>query len=246
MRVVSLVPSWTETLLACGVEVVGRTRYCIHPAELVKSIPVVGGTKDLDLQKLEAAKPDLLLVDQEENLPWMASPGAWKVHCTHVSRTADVPFELEELARVLGNEQLKELAGSWRSELAKPVFSGRPAIELQGVQEWLRKPTSEPETILYLIWRDPWMAVSPLTFIGSMLSRLGYGDRLHSFQEKYPKIELADFDPSRTLLLFSSEPFPFAKKIPELLPLGFPCAIVDGESYSWFGNRALRFLEKAL
>lgn len=242
MRVVSLVPSWTETLLSCGVEVVGRTRFCVHPENMVKSIPVVGGTKDLDFQKLAAQKPDLLVLDEEENLPWMAKPAAWNVHCTHVNRAADLPFELEELAKLLGNERLREYAEEWRRVLVESVPVGRPVQELPGVLEWLQRPAQEPETILYLIWRDPWMAVSPLTFIGSVLGRLGYADRLPSFQEKYPKVDLSDFDPAKTLLLFSSEPFPFATKSRELLALGFPCALVDGESYSWFGERSLRFL----
>jgi len=76
-----------------------------------------------------------------------------------------------------------------------------------------------------------------------MLTQVGYGGWLPAFPEKYPKIDLADFDPAKTLLLFSSEPFPFGKKKKELLSLDFPSALVDGESYSWFGVRSLRFLQ---
>lgn len=244
MRVVSLVPSLTETLLEAGVAVVGRTRYCVHP-ESARSIPVVGGTKDLDFAKVEALKPDLLLVDKEENLPWMAEASSWKVHCTHVESVADMPGELAGLGVLLQNEGLKKSAEEWRSILRSPHVSARAVENLPGILEWVQRPAREPEQILYLIWRNPWMAVAPNTFVGSVLAHLGYGKMLPEFSEKYPKVDLARFDPSRTLLLFSSEPYPFLlQKKRELEGLGFPSALVDGESYSWFGQRALKFLQE--
>lgn len=241
MRVVSLVPSWTETLLACGVNVVGRSRFCVHPAGLVDSIPVVGGTKDLKEDALAALAPDLLLLDQEENLPWMAN--AAPVLCTHVRAADDMPGELDRLAEGLENEALALLADEWRQELSQPHYPRERVRDLPGVLEWLEAPEREPEQILYMIWRGPWMAVSRHTFIGSLFQHLGYGGRIPAFPEKYPKLDLGDFDPERTLLLFSSEPYPFAAKKQELLSLGFPAAIVDGELYSWFGVRSLRFLQ---
>lgn len=243
MRVVSLVPSWTETLLACGVEVVGRTRFCVHPAG-AGAIPVVGGTKDLDLAKLLALKPDLVLVDKEENLPWMAAEHGWKTHVTHVSSTADMPGELGRLAELLSSERLRALGEEWRAELcASPAT--RPVGRMPGLLGWIREPASEPDLILYLIWRNPWMGVSRDTFVGSMLAHVGYGALLPSFPKKYPELELSSFDPGRTLLLFSSEPYPFSQKRAELGKLGFPSALVDGEAYSWFGIRSLRFLQRS-
>lgn len=242
-KVVSLVPSWTETLLECGVEVVGRTRFCVHP-ERAKTIPVVGGTKDLKLAELKALKPDVLLVDKGENLPWMAEEHGWKTHVTHVARAASLPAELGRLAELLGNAKLRALGREWEEELRRP-FPPLSPEKLPGVLEWWRRPVSEPEGIVYLIWRDPWMAVSRDTFVGSMLEHLGCGRLLGGHAERYPKLDLSRLDPARTLLLFSSEPFPFGKKKAELLPLGFPCALVDGEAYSWFGLRSLRFLQAA-
>lgn len=243
MRVVSLVPSWTETLLHCGVNVVGRTRFCVHPRELVGAVPAVGGTKDLKLEELIALKPDLVLVDKEENLPFMAETHGWQTLITHVEKADDVPEELERLARTLGNEALGGLAGEWREELEHPAYPAARIENLPGVLEWIRRPDSEPETIVYLIWRGPWMSVSRNTFVGSMLSQVGYGGRLPPFEQKYPKIDLGAFDPKKTLLLFSSEPYPFGHKKQELLGLDFPAALVDGEAYSWFGLRSLRFLQ---
>lgn len=242
MRVVSLVPSWTETLLECGVDVVGRTRFCVHPAERVKDIPVVGGTKDLDWKKIEALKPDLLLLDKEENLPWMAEPRPWKVHCTHVENISDMPRELESLSQVLRCQAPADLAREWKRILEKPVAPLVRIADMPGVLEWVRRPAVEPEHILYMIWRGPWMAVSRETFVGSMLEKVGIV--VPAFPEKYPKIDLANFSPEKTLLLFSSEPYPFGKKKRELLSLDFPSAIVDGEAYSWFGVRSLRLFSR--
>lgn len=243
MRVVSLVPSWTETLIQCGVNVVGRTRFCVHPLEKVDAIRSLGGTKDLDLASLRELQPDLLLLDREENLPWMAEGISSMVHVSHVQNTDDVPRELEHLARLLSNEKLRILADEWRAVLDSPTYPQEKVSDLPGVVRWLKEPGTEPETILYLIWRGPWMTISRDTFVGSMLSQVGYGGRIPAFAEKYPKIDLGDFDPNKTLLLFSSEPYPFVEKSKELLGLGFPAALVDGEVYSWFGVRSLRFLQ---
>lgn len=247
MRVVSLVPSWTETLLAAGVNVVGRTRFCVHPAPLVPGIPAVGGTKDLREEELAALAPDLVIVDKEENLPFMAQAGggAWRTHITHVRAADDISAELEALAALLNNEYLRGLAAEWREELSHPHYPDRRAKDFPGVIDWIRRPVAEPETILYLIWRGPWMAAGPDTFVGSLISHLGYGARLPKFAEKYPKLDLSDFDPATTLLLFSSEPYPFGAKVAELGALGFPAALVDGEAFSWFGIRSLAFLRQA-
>jgi iron complex transport system substrate-binding protein len=242
MRVVSLVPSWTETLLACGVNVVARTRFCVHPRELVGAIPAVGGTKDLDTARLLATKPDLVLLDKEENLPWMANQGL-RVHCTHIQSADDVPRELDTLAGILGNDRLRAQASEWREVLTRGGYPREKVSELPGVLEWLKAPETEPEQIVYLIWRGPWMAVSRDTFVGSILTQVGYGGRIPRFSEKYPKVDLGNFDPAKTLLLFSSEPYPFGMKTQELLSLGFAAALVDGEAYSWFGSRSLKFLQ---
>jgi hypothetical protein len=137
---------------------------------------------------------------------------------------------------------LKELAEQWDEIVQRPL-APQKIVQLPGMLEWIRKPDREPGQLLYLIWRGPWMTVSAHTYIGSMLSHLGFADRLPSFPERYPKIDLAHFDPEKTVLLFSSEPYPFGQKKRELLSLDFPSALVDGEAFSWFGLRGLRFLQ---
>lgn len=245
MRVVSMVPSWTETLIEAGVEVVGRTRFCIHPAEKVKAIPVVGGTKDIDWEKLKTLDFDVLLLDKEENLKQMADDADCEVIATHVKSCDDVIGELRSLSKKLKNATLASYADRW--EFAIEQLRKKPSAGLvPGLQTWIKVPIARCENVVYVIWKNPFMAVTRETFIGSMLDLVGLSTsvRFADKQKQYPEIDLAQFDKEKTLFLFSSEPFPFHKKISELEQLDLAAAaIVDGEAYSWFGLRALKFLE---
>jgi ABC-type Fe3+-hydroxamate transport system substrate-binding protein len=245
MRVVCLVPSLTETLIEAGVHVVGRSRFCIHPEQQVASIPVVGGTKEVDWSKVSALNADLLVLDREENPHSMAdeSPVPWIA--THITSIDDVEAELSRLGEVLSNELLASMAERWRSvcESHRSRLRAREWLELPGVLAWIRQPTASTDHFVYLIWKDPWMAVGPGTFIASMFDLLGYGLRMLPLDAKYPTFRREDFDPTRTLLLFSSEPFPFDEHKKEIARLPHAAAIIDGKSYAWFGVRSLRFLE---
>jgi ABC-type Fe3+-hydroxamate transport system substrate-binding protein len=248
MRVVCLVPSLTETLIEAGVDVVGRSRFCIHPEQQVASIPVVGGTKEVDWSKVSALKADLLVLDQEENPRWMAdeSPVPWVA--THITSVDDVETELNRLGEVLSSELLASTGERWRSvcESHRSRSRARDWLELPGVLAWIRQPTASTDHFVYLIWKDPWMAVGPGTFVASMFDLLGYGSRMLPLDAKYPTVRLRDFDSTRTLLLFSSEPYPFHQHKDMIAALPFPAAVVDGECFTWFGVRSLRFLEELI
>ena len=97
---------------------------------------------------------------------------------------------------------------------------------------------------VYLIWAKPWMAAGPSTFIGDVLGWLGYGSLHRRSDAPYPKVAMAELNPANTALLLSSEPYPFARAEAQMRALGFPCALVDGEKFSWFGVRTLTFLEE--
>ena len=251
MRIVSMVPSWTETLIECGCDVVGRTRFCIHP-ERVKDIPVVGGTKSINWEKVKALTPDLLLLDREENTRVMWEESPVEVFSTHVTAGTDLPLELERLAIRLDYDVLRQVAARWYRVAASLDSSLSAWHDLPGVIEWLRPPTDQAiGSFAYLIWRDPWMAIGPGTFIASMLAAVGLppaqllaGDGAEG-NPKYPVIDPAVL-PDDAVLLASSEPYPFHRKRESLLELGRPVAIVDGEAFSWFGVRSLSFLEGAL
>lgn len=241
MRIVSLVPSWTETLVEAGVNVVGRTRYCIHPQSQARSISVVGGTKDIQWQKVRELEPDLLLFDREENPKKFADESPFPYLATHVTDVVSVAKETQTLSAQLSNDRLKEMAERWNKFATLKL---KPALrETPGIIEWWREPQAPIQQILYVILRNPFMAVSTDTFIGSMLKVLGLGDYVKANAKKYFEFDAANFDQNSTLLLFSTEPYPFARERAEVEALGFPCALVDGEKLSWFGIRTLRFLE---
>lgn len=242
MRIVSLVPSWTETLLHCGVDVVGRTRFCVHPKELIKGIPVVGGTKDWKWDKIAALKPDLILLDREENPKFMADQTEFAWHATHVTDIADMPSTLQKLASITGEENLNRLSRRWEAVAAASALEA-DFDALPGVIEWVLKPVDRPKRVLYMIWKDPWICVSRDTFIGSVLRKVGIS--IPEFPKKYPEIDLSLFDAKETLLLFSTEPYPFFKRKRELEGIRFPHAFVQGECFSWFGVRSLEFLERS-
>ncbi len=244
MRIVSLVPSWTETLIEAGVDVVGRTRFCIHPRAKVAGIPAVCGTKDWEWERLLALRPDLLVLDREENPKFMAEQSDIPFVDTHVTGLADVPGQLQKLAIELKAPRLLETTSRWTHLIQTPPL---PAWDGQGdfpgLLEWGTRPLKPVRQIEYVIWKKPWMAVSKDTFIGSVLGHCGFESFVKTYPTKYPSIELTGGD-VETLLLFSSEPFPFAKIFKTLAQLNQPYALVDGESFSWFGLRTLRFLER--
>lgn len=243
MRVVSMVPSWTETLLKANVNVVGRTRFCIHPPQKITNIPIVGGTKEVSWDLVMDLKPDLVLLDQEENPLEMAEECPVPYLATHVSSLSALQKELVNLGERFENAALMELAVDCLDVLEAPTPKWN-AQKIPAFQEWVRPPSKDYDQVAYMIWKKPWMTVSRETYIGSVLEKLGA--KVYGFDEgdKYPVVEIEDLQNS--FFLFSSEPFPFHKKITELKALDIEGAIVDGESYSWFGVRSVEFLRRSL
>lgn len=237
-----MVPSWTETLLRAGIPVVGRTRYCIHPTELVRDIPVVGGTKEAQWDVIRDLEADLVLLDKEENPLEMAEECPLPYVATHVHSLESLHQEFLNLGERFKNEMLMTWAAQLKAILDRgPLHWEEESIP--GLLEWVIAPvTPGPRPVLYVIWKKPWMAVSSETYIGSVLKQLGAEVSILPDDEKYPVIEIEEFKES--LILFPSEPFPFHKKIEELRSEGLIGAVVNGESYSWFGVRSLEFLRK--
>lgn len=256
-NVVSLVPSWTETLISAGVPLAGRSRFCIEPKAEVQQIPALGGTKDWELSRIRSLRPVLMILDQEENPKFMSEQPDIPFVATHVKDIASCASGIDDLANNLRDQisadalsKLQSLSNRWRIQAARPS----PLLKfesvgdwplLPGVIDWVRLPERRIETILYVIWKKPWMIATRDTFIGSVLSHVGVelqpSDKSGGI--KYPQIRLEDYDPLRTLLLFSSEPYPFERRKEEIRVLPFASALVDGQSYSWFGVRSLSFLE---
>jgi hypothetical protein len=233
MRIISLVPSWTETLIEAGADVVGCTRFCIHPAS-AKKIPRVGGTKNIDWQKVKELKPDLLLFDKEENPKEFADDCPFPWLATHVTSLESSFAEMASLSKALRLPLLDSLACEGKALLTKKIVpSDTPPAALSIIGE----PKAGP--FIYLIWKNPWMLANRQTFIGSICEH--FGIELLDYQgAKYPEINIEEFKQAN--FLFSSEPFPFLKHKDELQKSGLNGWIVDGEVYSWFGIRSLRFL----
>jgi len=268
MRVICLVPSLTETLLEAGVQVVGRTRYCIHPASQVESIPAIGGTKDLNWDRFMALAPDLLILDREENLPFMKEmdavplarrPQVLVSHVVSLHSMASLAGDL--IALFPGNVFFHQFLERWLRVIEAPSAvwdwtkipgAVAPQWDLhETVSSGDASKGAETEELLYLIWRKPWMAVSTETFIADVIAKLGGGDYLKFIQtaypeKKYPELSESDLTRPHSFSLFSSEPYPFQKYGEELKKWAPRGALIDGESYSWFGIRSLRFLEAQL
>ena len=232
LRIICLVPSITE--LVCDLDLsdqlVGRTGFCIHPWETVRRIPKVGGTKDVKLDRVRELKPTHVIVNVEENRRETAEALAEFVPHIVVTHPQE-PLDNLDLYRQLGavfdrGPQAERLCSEFETALA----------ELQG------DTTRPAQDVLYLIWRDPWMAVAPATYIAQTLALLGW--RTHPLQagEPYPAVDPQAYAGRVDRVLLSSEPYHFKERhIPEVQALvpGATVTLIDGEMTSWYGSRAI-------
>ncbi|GAA3708787.1 helical backbone metal receptor [Oceanisphaera sediminis] len=245
MRIVCLVPSWTETLIECGVNVVGRTRYCVHPADRVASLPVVGGTKDVQWNKVAALAPDMVIFDKEENTREMADSCPFPYLATDVKSVHDMPQTLTLLSQRLDSDALQELGVRYQAVLTekKPCSPGVLPL-LSGDCASSTSVLHDQRPWLYLIWRRPFMSVGRDTFIHSIFEHLGFAGKLLTFDDRYPTLETQWIREQNPVLLCSSEPYPFAGKLEQTREeLKLDAVLIDGEPLCWYGIRSLRYLE---
>jgi ABC-type Fe3+-hydroxamate transport system substrate-binding protein len=236
-RIVSLVPSLTELLCELGLsdQLVGRTGFCIHPREVVRRIPKVGGTKDVDLGRVRALAPTHLVVNVDENeRPTVDTlrPHVGSVIVTH-------PVEVED------NLALYRLFGGVFGREAQAVSL---AARLRAALDDLRAQRFAPLRVLYLIWRDPWMTVGPDTYIARMLAEAGMQAVAPADSARFPCVDLDDFGARNyDAVLLSTEPYRFTEAHRRALREdprvgGRPVLLVDGEMTSWYGSRAIEGL----
>ncbi|HET6330377.1 MAG TPA: endonuclease III [Holophagaceae bacterium] len=223
-RIVSLVPSVTELLAEWGLamRLVGRTRYCIAPKWIRATVPAVGGTKDPDLAKIAALAPDLVILEKDENpkavadaltklgIPWMV---------LEVKAIRDCLTAWKELGETLGAE----------AEAAKRVAS---------LKALLPKHLKKGPRTLTLIWREPWMAAGPDTYVADLARQAGFTP---IGPDRYPQLTDADIealDPA--LILLPTEPYRFNARHTAELRKRFPKArveLVDGQAMTWYLSR---------
>jgi ABC-type Fe3+-hydroxamate transport system substrate-binding protein len=229
-RIISLVPSQTELLFDLGLdeEVIGITKFCIHPKEKFKSKTKVGGTKKLNLEKIRALKPDLIIGNKEENERSQMEElmNEFPVWMSDIFVLEDAFEMIKQVGIVTGHAQEAELIVS----------------NIRNGFEDLQSVRADNLKAAYFIWKDPYMLAAKETFIDNVLTKAGFDNSLTI--NRYPAMsleELAVLCPE--VIFLSSEPYPFKDEHVQEMKVKFPDSkvmIVDGELFSWYGSRLLQ------
>ena len=226
-RIISLVPSITELIAYFDLddETLAITKFCVHPEKWYRSKLRIGGTKDFNIEKIMALRPDLVLSNKEENSkdPVEKLAETIPVYLSDVNNVEDALVMIRDIGLLTG--KLSE-ADSLIENITM-AFRNIP-------------PGNDPLRTAYLIWKDPYMTVGGDTFISDMMKKAGF-DNVFADAGRYPIVSLPELVASAPeLLLLSSEPFPFKEKhVVEFQSL-FPYTrvlIADGEMFSWYGSR---------
>lgn len=233
-RIVSLVPSQTELLFDLSLEdhVVGITKFCIHPEHWRKSKTIIGGTKNFDFERIRSLQPDLIIGNKEENYPegiktLAAQFPVWMSDIVLLSDALDMIRKVGQITNT--SFKAEKIADDIESSFSNLVKLPRLKT-------------------LYLIWKSPWMAAAQGTFIDEMMRLCGLENCFHK-QTRYPELnteQIQRLNPA--LILLSSEPYPFREKHIEELQFLCPNSkilLVDGEMFSWYGSRLLKFSDYA-
>lgn len=229
-RIVSLVPSQTEYIVCLGLseELVGITKFCIHPDSIFKAKTKVGGTKNINPDKIKSLNPDLIICNKEENDKNQIEELArnFPVYVSDVNNLDQAYDMMYQLGKICGREEKA-------SEITGKIKKGLEGIPIQ----------KERPKCIYLIWKNPYMAIGSGNFINSMLEIAGFENILANHRLRYPAItpsEMLALKPE--LVMLSSEPYPFkqmhVRELKDLFPFS-KTILVDGEIFSWYGSRLL-------
>ncbi len=237
-RIISLVPSQTELLCDLGLEasIVGVTKFCVHPNHIRKAKTEIGGTKKLHFNRIDALNPDLIIANKEENNREDVNKLSEKypVYVSDIENLNHAQAFAKDMGTLAGNE---EKAKQLNREISNAIAS------IKKVAEGLK-----PVKVLYLIWKDPYMAAGTDSFITEMLQICGITNCLDKWGEaglRYPEITIGQIKSLKPdVILLSSEPYPFktihGSEITEQTAI--KTMGVDGEAFSWYGSRILHCL----
>ena len=225
-RIVSLVPSQTELLSDLGLEerIAGVTKFCVHPEDIRRRTPVIGGTKDPDLERIRELQPDLVIANKEEN------------------REQDIKTLMSYLPVYISDVTDRDSAFQMILQVGKLTGTAQQAADIRsGIESAFSTIIpSAGLTAIYLIWNEPMMIAGKDTFIDAMLNECGI-ENAYKGTERYPEISADDIrSMNPDLILLSSEPFPFREKHVEhyvSLNNSSRIILVDGEAFSWYGSR---------
>ena len=229
-RIISLVPSQTELLANLGLsdEVVGITKFCVHPDEWFRSKARVGGTKQLNIETIHALQPDLIIANKEENVKEQIEEleKHFPVWISDVNKLTDA-YEMIEQIGIISNKESK----------AKMLIS-----HIKENFSQFQHSSSNPQTI-YLIWQKPYMTIGGDTFIHSMIEAAGF-QNIYANSTRYPEVTIEELKAKNPdLIILSSEPFPFNQKHIDELQVHLPTTkivLADGEMFSWYGSRLIK------
>ncbi len=231
IRIISLVPSQTELLFDLGLcdEVVGITKFCTHPNDWFRTKMRIGGTKNLNLKKIQILKPDLIIANKEENEESQINTliNDFPVWISDIRTLEDALVMIEEISCIV-NKKKKGI------ELINKII-----LKFEILKAKKKKLIS----CAYLIWKNPIMTVGSDTFISEMMHYAGFKN-IFSEKERYPQVTINELKSANPDVVFlSSEPYPFKEKdlseFRKLLPVS-EVFLVDGEMFSWYGSRLLK------
>ena len=231
-RIVSLVPSITELLCDLGLadQIIGRTGFCIHPADKVRQIAKIGGTKDVNVDKIRKLAPTHLVVNIDENeKPTVDALAQFVPHIvvTHPM----VPRDNLDLARLMGGIFCRDAQAAAWCALFEQEYAALKAL-----------PVAPVRTMLYCIWKDPWMSISRDTYIANMMAEIGWALPELGSEARYPCFEWTEQIIGQINgVLLSTEPYRFTQAHASALEqqIGKPVRLIDGEMMSWYGSRSL-------
>lgn len=230
-RIVSMVPSHTETLSDLSLEdsIIGITKFCVHPRHFKKQKTIVGGTKNANYDKIIKLKPDIIFCNKEEN-------------------TIEMVQELRKICMVWVTDIVtlddnKNLINDFGKIFDKQKIAAQFNEKIDAKINAITIDEKSQKKVAYCIWKNPWMVVGGQTYLDTML-KMNSLKNVFDGQSRYPETNL---DEIRALkldyFLLSSEPYPFKEKdvleIQKLIP-NTSCKIVDGEMFSWHGTRLLK------
>ncbi|WP_293307039.1 ABC transporter substrate-binding protein [Pedobacter sp. UBA5917] len=235
-RIISVVPSQTELLFDLGLdqEIIGLTKFCIHPIEKFATRTKVGGTKKLNIDLIKDLKPDLIIGNKEENTQGDIEELAeyFPVWMSDIFTLDDAMKTISEIGALVDREP----EASYLNHLISAGFNDLKTLALQNHID---------KKVAYLIWRKPYMAAGKNTFINDILLLNGMTNVVES--ERYPAITLEELKTTNCeLVLLSSEPYPFGEKHIEEIQSAVPNAkvmLVDGEMFSWYGSRLVKAVQ---
>ncbi|WP_432712099.1 helical backbone metal receptor [Pedobacter sp.] len=235
-RIISLVPSQTELLFDLGLnqEIIGVTKFCIHPHDKVKDKIKIGGTKKLNMDLIRSLKPDLIIGNKEENEQAQIEElrEEFPVWMSDIYTLEDAKKAIQQIGVLIDREP----EAAYLNHLITAGFNDLQTLALQN---------NINEKVAYLIWREPYMFVGQHTFINDILALNGLHNIVTAL--RYPSMEIAALQEFQPLLVFlSSEPYPFRDKHIEELKKALPHAairLVDGEMFSWYGSRLVKAVQ---